>query len=187
MRRLRAGGLVVAAVALAGTPPAWAALIQGTRGADRLVGTAGADRIFGRGGADRLAGRGGADLVHGGPGTDTLAGERGDDRLASHYDDAADSVGCGPGRDVVNAEPRDRVAADCEVVSLQVSRDRYTTSRAQHETQVEPDGFAWGNTMVTTFQAGRFVDGGAANVGWATTRDGGRTWRTGLLPALSIY
>jgi hypothetical protein len=187
MRRLPAGGLVVAAAVLAGTAPAWAARIQGTQGSDRIVGTAAADQIFSRGGADRVQGRGGADLIHGGPGPDTLDGERGDDRLAAHYDDAADTVVCGRGRDVVNAEPRDRIATDCEVVSVQIARDGYATFRAQHETQVEPDSFAWRSTIVTTFQNGRFDEGGAANIGWATSRDGGRSWRSGVLPGLSLY
>jgi hypothetical protein len=38
---------------------------------------------------------------------------------------------------------------------------------------------------VATFQVGRRFDGAATNVGWATTADDGRTWRSGLLPGLT--
>jgi hypothetical protein len=58
---------------------------------------------------------------------------------------------------------------------------------AQHETAVEPDNLAWGSTVVSVFQVGRFVGGGAAGVGWATSVDGGRTWRSGVLPGLTVH
>jgi hypothetical protein len=105
----------------------------------------------------------------------------------AHYDGAVDSVACGPGRDVVTAEAGDLVGADCEVLSLQLSRDSFQAPRAQHETQVEPDSFAFGRTVVAAFQTGRFEDGGASGVGWATSRDAGRTWRSGFLPSLTVY
>ena len=97
-------------------------------------------------------------------------------------------VRCGSGTDVVNAEPADVVAEDCEVLSLQLSRDPYTQDfEAQHAAQVEPDSFAFGKTIVTAFQSGRYQSGGASNVGWATSRDGGRTWRAGFLPGTTAY
>jgi hypothetical protein len=176
-------GIVVLAV----VGPAAAARIQGTQGPDRLVGTAGNDSIFGRGGADRLVGRGGRDLLHGGPARDSFAGETGDDRVVAHYDGAVDSIRCGPGRDIVTADRNDRVEPDCEVVSVQLSRDPQEAFRAQHETQVEPDSFANGQTVVAAFQTGRFEDGGAAGIGWATSLDAGRTWRSGFLPSLTVY
>ncbi len=40
--------------------------------------------------------------------------------------------------------------------------------------------------IVTAFQSGRFVDGGANDIGWATSTDAGRTWRSGSLPGLSV-
>lgn len=187
MARLPAGGLVATAVALIVAAPAPAARIQGTQGPDRLVGTPRDDAVYGRAGDDRLVGRGGHDLLHGGPGRDALVGETGDDKAVVHYDGAVDTVSCGPGRDVVTAEVADTVAADCEVVSVQLSRDLTQSFRAQHETQVEPDSFASGRTVVTAFQAGRFEDGGASAIGWATSRDAGRTWRSGLVPGLTVY
>jgi hypothetical protein len=187
MRGLPAGGLLAVVTALVLASPGTAARIEGTRGPDRLLGTLRDDEMYGRGGVDRLVGRGGHDLLHGGPGRDGVLGETGNDRIVAHYDGAADSVACGPGRDVVTADAVDAVGADCEVVSLQVSRDTFQAFPAQHETQVEPDSFAVGQTVVTAFQTGRFEDGGASGIGWATSRDGGRTWRSGFLPGLTVY
>ena len=71
-------------------------------------------------------------------------------------------------------------------VSLtQVSADPYTNTTSFHATEVEPDTFASGSTIVAAFQVGRFEDGGASNVGWATSTDGGKTWTNGFLPAIT--
>ena len=181
------GTALAVCLALAVATAAAGRTLIGTEGADRLVGTRGPDALYGYGGRDRLEGRGGDDLLHGGEDADRLSGGRGADRLAAHGDEATDALSCGRGRDIVNAELRDAVAADCEVVSRQLSRDPYRNPESQHETQVEPDTFAFGSTMVTVFQSGRFADGGASNIGFAVTRDGGRSWRSGFLPALSVY
>jgi trypsin len=90
-------------------------------GNDRLFGNAGKDRLFGSGGADRLSGGRGNDLLVGGRGRDRLSGGR--DRLAGHggsdvinaRDGARDTVDCGPGRDSVRRDVRDRVRG-CERV-----------------------------------------------------------------------
>src|SRR5216117_1880490 len=55
----------------------------------------------------------------------------------------------------------------------QLSTDPYTNPDSQHKTEVEPDTFAFGNTIVSTFQVGRFFNGGASNIGWATSTDSG--------------
>ena len=70
---------------------------------------------------------------------------------------------------------------------VQLSRDTagLTFGRVQHETQVEPDSLAIGRTIVVAFQSGRFEDGGAAAVNWATSTDAGSTWRTGFVPNLA--
>jgi hypothetical protein len=162
-----------------------AATVVGTPADDRLVGTRQADAILGRGGKDVLIGRAGSDLLHGGPGRDLLAGGSGDDRLAAQYDGSKDDVRCGPGLDVVNADLVDSVARDCELVGRRLSRDPYTSSESQHETEVEPDSLTVGATTVAAFQVGRQFDGGAANVGFAVSVDDGRTWRSGLLPGLT--
>jgi hypothetical protein len=64
---------------------------------------------------------------------------------------------------------------------LQLSSDPYTRSGGQHATELEPGAFAYGDTIVTAFQAGRYTDGGSSNNGWATSQDDGRTWHSGFL------
>jgi hypothetical protein len=72
-------------------------------------------------------------------------------------------------------------------VSLtQVSTDSYSSpTPGQHHTEVEPDTFAVGNTIVSLFQTGRFFDGGSTDVGWATSTDSGATWQHGALPGIT--
>src|SRR5437870_8510904 len=70
---------------------------------------------------------------------------------------------------------------------VRLSTDPYTNTSSQHKTEVEPDSFAFGSTMVTTFQVGRFTDGGASNVGWATSTDNGATWTNGFLPGTTVF
>lgn len=65
---------------------------------------------------------------------------------------------------------------------LQLSSDPYNNSGSQHKTEVEPGSYAYGSTIVTAFQAGRFFDHGSSNIGWATSIDGGATWQHGFLP-----
>jgi hypothetical protein len=67
-----------------------------------------------------------------------------------------------------------------------ISSDPYTAPPGNHKTQVEPDTFAFGNTVVSTFQSGRIFDGGASNIGWATSVNGGRTWTHGFLPGSTV-
>jgi hypothetical protein len=179
VRAARVTPALAALVALAGLGVARAAELTGTEGPDRLLGTPLADTIRGRGGNDRLEGGAGSDLLHGGAGRDALFGQAGADRIAANADGARDAVSCGAGPDVVSAELVDVVGDDCETVTRQLSRDPF--NGAQHETQVEPDSFAFGRTIVTVFQSGRLVDGGAVGTGWATSVDAGRSWRAGFL------
>ncbi len=69
----------------------------------------------------------------------------------------------------------------------QISSDPYTNSTSQHKTEVEPGAFAFGNTIVAAFKAGRFYKGGASNIGWATSSNGGLTWIQGFLPGTTSY
>jgi hypothetical protein len=66
-----------------------------------------------------------------------------------------------------------------------IGEDTYTNPASQHKTQVEPDSFSSGNTIVATFQTGRFFDGGASNIAFATSTDGGSTWVAGNLPGIT--
>ncbi len=70
---------------------------------------------------------------------------------------------------------------------VQLSSDPYTNSTSQHSTEVEPDSYSNGLTMVAVTQVGRFSDGGASNVGWATSTDNGATWKSGFLPGTTTY
>jgi Ca2+-binding RTX toxin-like protein len=175
--------LVVGLLLAAGV--AGARVVTGTPGDDRLLGTPRADALRGLGGHDRLVSGRGGDFLQGGGGRDTHDAGPGADLVATSYDGARDVVRCGPGLDVANADLRDVVARDCELVGRRLSRDPYTTEDAQHETEVEPDSFTFGRTTVATFQVGRRFDGAATNVGWAVTTDDGLTWRSGVLPGLT--
>lgn len=155
-------GRVAIAVLAAALP---AVAVAGTSAT--LVGTQRADLLRGTDGADRVSARGGNDLV------------------AVEYDGARDVVSCGPGRDVVAGDRRDRIGADCEVVSVRIHRDRLANPESQHESEAEPDSLTVGQTTVALFQVGRNRSGGAAAIGWATTTDGGRSWREGILPGLT--
>ena len=67
------------------------------------------------------------------------------------------------------------------VLATPISSDPYTNPDSQHATQVEPDSFAFGNTIVVAIQTGRYVNGGgASNIAWATSTDAGRHWVTGV-------
>lgn len=116
-------------------------LLFGAAGNDRLFGGAGNDRLDGQAGNDRLSGQSGNDRLYGGAGNDSLTGaagrdllvdRRGHDRLSGGAGndriDARDAtlagrrgidiVLCGKGIDTVLADPRDRVAKDCEKSKL---------------------------------------------------------------------
>jgi hypothetical protein len=66
-----------------------------------------------------------------------------------------------------------------------LSSDPFTNAESQHATEVEPDTFAFGNTIVTGYQTGRIFDGGCADIGFATSTDGGATWKHGFLPGIT--
>jgi RTX calcium-binding nonapeptide repeat (4 copies) len=170
--------LVITGAAAGGT-------FKGSSRPDRLIGTRASDVLYGYGGNDRIEGLEGNDVINGGSGADVLSGGAGNDRIAA-ADGRTDSVGCGAGHDIATTDLDDSVDG-CEVVSRRLSRDPYRGGGAQHETEVEPDSFARGRTIVTAFQVGRFVDSGAANIGFATSHNAGATWTTGLLPRLSIF
>ncbi len=126
-----------------------------------------------------------ADLLRGTSATDRILGRGGNDRIAAEYDAGFDRISCGTGRDVVAADARDRVDGDCEVVSRRIHRDRHVNSGSQHESEVEPDSHTVGRTTVAVFQVGRNRSGGAASIGFSTSRDGGSTWYQGTLPGLT--
>lgn len=75
------------------------------------------------------------------------------------------------------------------VIPTPISEDPYTDggSAHQHKTQVEPDSFAHGQTIVALTQSGRWYGGGgSSNLVFSTTQNGGRTWTTGGLPGTTV-
>ena len=74
------------------------------------------------------------------------------------------------------------------VPATRIIADPYTnvtSSAGQHATAVEPDTFAAGNTIVAASQVGRIFNGGASNIGFATSTDGGATFTSGTLPGIT--
>jgi hypothetical protein len=77
--------------------------------------------------------------------------------------------------------------AFANVPITQINSDTYTNSTSQHATQVEPDSFSFGSTIVAAVQTGRFFDGGASNIAWSTSTDNGATWSHGNLPGVTKF
>jgi hypothetical protein len=79
------------------------------------------------------------------------------------------------------------LATGTAVKLRKVSSDPYANRTSYHATEVEPDSFSSGKTIVAAFQVGRFADGGANDIGWARSPNGGRTWKHGLLPGTTAF
>jgi hypothetical protein len=75
-------------------------------------------------------------------------------------------------------------AVDTELV--RISQDPYTDPLAQHATEVEPLLVANGDTIVASLQAGRFQFTGSDNIGWAASKNGGKTWKHGFLHGMTL-
>jgi Ca2+-binding RTX toxin-like protein len=105
-------------------------VLDGGAGHDSLDGGSGKDTLKGGRGNDTLTGGAGDDILIGGPGRDKLNGGKGNDRLVGNGSkdsliggpgndtiDARDGVGelvrCGPGKDRVKADKKDRLSG-CE-------------------------------------------------------------------------
>jgi len=74
-----------------------------------------------------------------------------------------------------------------------ISNDPFTqatcaaSALTNHHTEVEPDTFSNGSTIVAAFQVGRIFDGGGCAIGFATSTNNGANWTSGLLPGLTKY
>ncbi len=79
------------------------------------------------------------------------------------------------------------ILAFANVALTRLSTDPYTNSTSQHATEVEPDTYSSGTTIVSAFQVGRFNNGGASNIGFATSTNGGSTWTSGFLPGTTTF
>jgi hypothetical protein len=78
-------------------------------------------------------------------------------------------------------------SAHAAVALTQIIVDPFTNTTSQHQAAVEPDTFAFGSTIVTVTQSGRFFDGGGSDIGYATSTDGGVSWTQGVLPGITPY
>jgi BNR repeat-like domain len=78
-------------------------------------------------------------------------------------------------------------SAHAATALTKIGTDPYTNTTSQHATEVEPDTFSFGSTIVEAAQVGRFYDGGATNAGFATSTDNGTSWRQGQLPGITKY
>ena len=76
------------------------------------------------------------------------------------------------------------------VSATEITRETIqAASGAQAHTQVEPDIAVDPNNpqiVVAVVQQGRFPDGGATEIGYATSHDGGQTWTADDLPLLTV-
>jgi len=73
------------------------------------------------------------------------------------------------------------------VPTTQISTDTFTNASSQHATEVETHALGVGSTIVSTFQVGRIFSGGGADIGWATSTNGGATWTNGFLPGITTF
>jgi len=77
--------------------------------------------------------------------------------------------------------------AGANVPLTMVSADPFTNTTSQHATELEPDTFAFGGTVVATFQVGRFFNGGASDIGFVRSGNGGASWDApGFLPGMTF-
>jgi hypothetical protein len=68
-----------------------------------------------------------------------------------------------------------------------VSQDPYTNTTSYHRTEVEPDTYSFGTTVMGVHQTGRFTDGGSSNIGYVTSTNSGATWTSGFLPSTTVF
>jgi Ca2+-binding RTX toxin-like protein len=87
--------------------------------------------LTGSGGANALSGSPGDDSLDGGVGVDVLSAGGGNDVIRAR-DGFADGISCGPGDDIVLADPQDSVGTDCENV-LRTAADLATLSPGQRQ------------------------------------------------------
>ncbi|MEZ5193684.1 MAG: sialidase family protein [Nocardioides sp.] len=69
--------------------------------------------------------------------------------------------------------------------TVAIGSDGYTNADSSHATQVEPDSFAWGSTVMAAAQTGRYNDGGASNINVSVSLDSGATWVERQLPGIT--
>ena len=85
------------------------------------------------------------------------------------------------------------LATSAQAATTVVSTDPFTqatckaSTTTNHRTEVEPDSFLSGSTIVAAYQVGRIYDGGACAIGFATSTNNGASWTSGLLPGITKW
>jgi hypothetical protein len=92
--------------------------------------------------------------------------------------------GCGSGTPSETTSPGNSFQS---VTLTRLSQDTFTNATSQHATEVEPGAFAFGSTIVTAFQVARISSGGGADIGFATSSNGGTSWSSGYLPGITTF
>jgi hypothetical protein len=93
-------------------------------------------------------------------------------------------MACGSGP---TSQPPEQTAPPPAIALTQLSSDSFTNPTSQHATEVEVSVTASGSTMVSTFQVGRIFNGGASDIGFATSTNSGASWTSGFLPGITVY
>jgi hypothetical protein len=93
------------------------------------------------------------------------------------------ATACGSGP---NSQPAQQTTPP-SIPLTQLSKDTFTNPGSQHATEVEVSALAVGSTIVSAFQVGRIFSGGASDIGFATSTNGGGSWTNGFLPGITIY
>jgi hypothetical protein len=63
-----------------------------------------------------------------------------------------------------------------------IHQDPFADGIGYHQSDLEPSIASHGKTIVATFQVGRVYDGGASDIGFSTSTNGGKSWTKGELP-----
>src|SRR5438552_17831970 len=74
------------------------------------------------------------------------------------------------------------VTAGAVIPVVKIATDPFTNSTSQHKTIVEPDSYSFGSTIVSAAQDGRFFDGGASDIAFATSTNNGTSRTTRAMP-----
>ncbi len=98
---------------------------------------------------------------------------------------AAVALASGPS-DAQAHPARARSAAAGRTDLVRVSSDPIRQAGQEHATEAEPDTLAVGKMVLSSFMVGN-VPTCTDDIGWAFSRNGGRTWKHGLLPRLTRY
>jgi len=93
------------------------------------------------------------------------------------------ATACGGGS---NSQPQ-QTTTPPPIALTPLSTDTFTNPGSQHATEVEASAFSSGSTIVSAFQVGRIFNGGASDIGFATSTNAGGQWISGPLPGITIY